>query len=147
VTGDAFAAGLLHDIGLALLHGFDRDAHQSLLDRWGGDDPALSAAEAATFGLSHDAAAARVLASWRFPPDFVAAVAGHHGDEPASSPLGAAVRIGDVLAHACDRGDEGLTDADAELLLAADLREDRWEDLLDTTRLRTTEIIASLPSS
>jgi HD-like signal output (HDOD) protein len=147
VTGDAFAAGLLHDLGLALLHGFDRDAHQSLLDRWGPDDPALSAAEAATFGLSHDAAAGRVLAAWRFPADFVTAVAEHHGDEPPTSPLGAAVRVGDLLAHARERGAVDLDDAERALLLDARIGEDEWEDLLETTRQRTTEIIASLPTS
>jgi putative nucleotidyltransferase with HDIG domain len=147
VTGDAFAAGLLHDLGLALLHGFDRDLHQSLIERWGSDDAALSSAEATTFGLSHAAAAARVLASWRFPDDFVAAVAAHHGDEPPASPLAAAVRVGDLLAHARDRGPEELTDREAEQLAAAGIRDHQWDDLLESTRLRTIEITASLPSS
>jgi HD-like signal output (HDOD) protein len=147
VTGDAFAAGLLHDLGLALLHAFDRDLHQSLIDRWGADAAALNAAEATAFGLSHAAAASRVLAAWRFPDDFVAAVAGHHGDEPPATPLAAAVRIGDVLAHARDRDADGLTPQECEQLTAAGIREDQWEDLLESTRLRTTEITASLPSS
>jgi HD-like signal output (HDOD) protein len=147
VPGDAFAAGLLHDLGVALLHGFDRAAHQSLIDRWGVDTDALSEAEVATFGLSHDAAAARVLSAWRFPPDFVEAVAGHHGAQPASSALGIAVRIGDLLAHLRDAELDDVTSEQADVLEAAGLPERRWGDLMDLTRLRTTEITASLPAS
>ena len=103
--GDAFAAGLLHDLGIALLHGYDLPAHQRLLDLHGSDGSALADAEHETFGMGHAAAAARVLSTWRFPETFVNAVSTHHGD-PASSadgPIAQAVRVGDLLAEAAAR--------------------------------------------
>ncbi len=98
--GDAFAAGLLHDLGLALLHGFDTTTHQHLLDTYGVDGSALSHAEQETFGMGHDAAAARVLAAWRFPEPLREAIADHHSytASEAIGPFAKTIRAGDLLA-------------------------------------------------
>ena len=147
VSGDAFAAGLLHDLGLALLHGFDRDGHQRLIDLHGDDGFELSAAEAATFGMSHAAAAARVLRSWNFPAEFVDAVAHHHDVTPPTSPLAHAVRIGDLLAQVQGEDLSELAPEQTAVLSDAGLPEDRWSALLEVTRSRAMEIMAGLPVS
>jgi len=183
--GDAFAAGLLHDLGVALLHGYDTTAHQALLDLHGTDGVALDAAELEAFGMGHAAAAARVLSAWRFPETFVEAVSVHHGDPSSSAdgPIAQAVRVGDLLADAAGRvlahrlelvaaknaaaiaglapADAGEIDAeiddtpvppplddDLRIALSESLRIDDigvLESMVDSTVLRSAEIMASLP--
>jgi putative nucleotidyltransferase with HDIG domain len=139
--GDAFAAGLLHDLGTALLHGFDPEGHQRLLDQHGADGAALAAAEAATYGLSHDAAAARVLEAWRFPDAFVQTVADHHRADAHEPPFVTAVRVGDLLAHLTESDDE---DARAQLVQAG-IPVEQIDELIELTARRTADILVSLP--
>ncbi len=182
--GDAFAAGLLHDLGIALLHGYDTTAHQGLLALHGADGVALDAAELEAFGMGHSAAAARVLSAWRFPKTFVEAVAVHHGDPSSSDdgPIAQAVRVGDLLADAAgrvlahrlqlvatknaaavaglapppDEPDDDIDDTpmppplddDLRIALSESLRIDDigvLESMVDSTVLRSAEIMASLP--
>jgi HD-like signal output (HDOD) protein len=141
--GDAFAAGLLHDLGIALLHAFDPVTHAALLEQHGMDGPGLLAAEVEAFGLGHDQAAAQVLTSWRFPAPFVSAAAHHHGTEPSNEPLIQVVRIGDLLAHlsACPDDLDAKRRVGAALGLTSGLDVDA---LVDATIDRAGQIMASL---
>jgi HD-like signal output (HDOD) protein len=150
VTGDAFAAGLLHDLGIALLSTFDRDGHQAIASVDGADGALLAAAERMHFGMGHDDAAAHVLSAWRFPPAFIDAIAGHHAEGPPTSPLSAATRAGDVVAAAIDF--ESPLDSEEQRaqvmeLCGQEVTAGEWATLLETTRERTAEIIASLSGS
>lgn len=145
VVGDAFAAGLLHDLGLALLHGFDPEGHQELIDLHGDDGAALTEAEIARYGIGHPEAASSVLKRWNFPADFIAAIAEHHLSTPATTPLSAVVRIGEVLAGARESTATELLPEHATLLREAGLAEESWDELLGATGQRTAEILASLP--
>lgn len=98
-NGDAFAAGLLHDLGIALLHRYDPAAHDALVSKWGTDGVALRDAEAATLGLGHDEAAARVLRAWNFPDAMVDAIALHHRPLEGAEPFTRLVVAGDGLAE------------------------------------------------
>lgn len=145
VAGDAFAAGLLHDLGLALLHEFDPQGHRELHELHRNDGDALVAAEVARYGIGHPDAAAEVLRRWHFPADFVAAVAEHHLPGVHSSQLSHAVQIGEVLAAARNGTAEDLRADQVERLKAASLSEETWDSLLVATRDRAAEILASLP--
>lgn len=145
-VGDAFAAGLLHDLGLALLHGFDTAEHQRLIQACGSDGRALRDAEEAAFGLGHDAAAARVLESWRFPEAFVTAVACHHilPDDP--SPFVRTVAAGDAIASLIEatyvEGEDPVA-----TLASLGIAEGQVPDLVETAAARADDIMASLPGS
>jgi len=143
-VGDAFAAGLLHDLGLALLHGFDRAAHQQLIVAHGTDGLALRNAEEVAFGLGHDAAAARVLEAWKFPEPFVTAVACHHilPDEP--SPFVRAVTAGDAIASLIEAGG-GDADDPVATLVSLGIGADEIPDLVEVSAARADDIMASLP--
>ena len=69
---DAFALGLMHDIGEALLHRAAPAAWSQLGPR------ATPQRELELFGITHAEAGARVLEAWRFPPGFCDAIANHH---------------------------------------------------------------------
>lgn len=141
VAADCFAAGLLHDIGSAFLHGFDRAAHLELTRRHGDDTAELVAAEVERFGMGHDAAAAHVLASWRFPQPFVDAVAWHHRPSGPDHPLAAAVRIGDLLARLAVDGPDETT---VQILVDEGIAAEAIDELVRTTADRAGEILASL---
>ena len=75
---EALTAGLLHDLGSALL--FRLDARRfAVLERVAprGDADRL-AAEVDVFGADHATAGALVLETWRLPKRIVEAVGGHH---------------------------------------------------------------------
>ena len=139
--GDAFAAGLLHDLGSALLHGFDPATHQRLIARHGSDGRELAAAEVETFGIGHDAVTARVLAAWRFPEALVDAVAVHHSDEPGAAPFARTVWTGDILARLVEQPD----DASLRSLVSSIVSDDELDETIETTGERAAEIMASLP--
>jgi putative nucleotidyltransferase with HDIG domain len=72
---EAFAAGLLHDLGAGVLRLSDPV-------RWDELElvkpVARPAAERKLFGLTHEEAGAAILEAWRLPDVVVLAVAGHH---------------------------------------------------------------------
>ncbi len=144
VTGDAFAAGLLHDLGIALLTAFDRDGHAELVAGAGRDGAQLDSAERARFGMGHDDAAAHVLSAWRFPPQFIEAIGTHHQDDAATEPLALATRAADLLADVASGTPAEDAKARIEELCGTAMGADEWVPLVDATRERTTEIIASL---
>ena len=112
-AGEAFSAGLLHDIGVALLFRRDRAGYQDIVARFGHPSgaggpgagaaaeakPGLLTAETETFGLTHTEAGAAALEVWRFPPAFVRAVHDHHNPpERVRNSLGRLVVAGQALA-------------------------------------------------
>jgi putative nucleotidyltransferase with HDIG domain len=102
---DAFSAGLLHDIGTALLHRAEPALAATAAAAAGDTGAELLDAELATLGTTHAAAGAEVLESWRFPAPFVRAVARHH-DAPHLVPdtLTRLVIAGEALAVDVDGG-------------------------------------------
>ena len=93
----AFTAGMLHDVGHALLCRVEPEVYaelQSGIER--GEENFAS--EVATFGMDHAQAASLVLRSWAVPEEIVTAVEGHHKPLAGSTPLGRATVAGDVLA-------------------------------------------------
>lgn len=84
--GDAFSVGLLHLIGTVILHQHRAGAALCLPPT--GDVAAALADEEAAYGISHDAAAARVLKGWHLPTHVVDTIAEHHqAPVSTSSPL------------------------------------------------------------
>ncbi len=101
-TGDAFSAGLLHDLGAALLNR-EAPAEYERVVRLYESGVAICAAEIEVFGINHAQAGAEVLDGWRFPKSFVRAIAGHHSHpEQMGETLGRVVIAGDVIARMLD---------------------------------------------
>jgi putative nucleotidyltransferase with HDIG domain len=94
--GEAFSAGLLHDVGLALVFRRARDRYDEMLaDRQDGE--ALLTVELRTLGVDHCELGARAVAALGFGADAIEGVRSHHGGEGVS-PFGAVLRAADVLA-------------------------------------------------
>jgi putative nucleotidyltransferase with HDIG domain len=95
-TAEALTAGLLHDLGSALL--FRLDARRfGVVDRAAprGSAHRLEA-EADVFGADHATAGALVLETWRLPRRIVEAVGTHHATDP--TPLATVLVRAEALA-------------------------------------------------
>jgi putative nucleotidyltransferase with HDIG domain len=102
----AFVGGMLHDIGLLLMHIASPCHVQQVLDAYyhNNSDISIIAAERAVFGYDH-CEAGRVLATaWKLPPDIIDAIAAHHGPDGFGNEICDIVHIGDCLSHALDLG-------------------------------------------
>ena len=98
-ASEAFSAGLLHDIGSALLFRHVPDQYEAVLQFARLDPGNRIDFERKVVGIDHAAAGAAVLKAWRFPPAFVEAVRGHHeAMGGVRSPLARCIVAGEALA-------------------------------------------------
>jgi putative nucleotidyltransferase with HDIG domain len=74
---DAFAAGLLHDLGMLLLHRSDEDRYAELMAA-APDLAALEEAERQTWGFDHGEVGAAVAVRWGLPERIVIVVGAVH---------------------------------------------------------------------
>ncbi|PWB76971.1 MAG: hypothetical protein C3F08_10720 [Candidatus Methylomirabilota bacterium] len=96
---EAFLAGLLHDVGIALL---DQYLHQPFVGIVTTLTPGvpLCPAERARLGFDHAQFGARVAEQWRFPPIILAALRYHHASDRCSDearPIAQAVEVANFL--------------------------------------------------
>ncbi len=77
-VSDAFAAGLLHDLGAMLLHRLDPALFADLDQATAEDLPGRLAQERATYGMHHGEVGAAVLDAWGFPSEMIDAQRDHH---------------------------------------------------------------------
>lgn len=95
-AGDAFAAGLLHDLGEMLLWRQDPDAYAAAHADW--PDPGTQLrAERGRYGTDHALLAREQLASWHVPGVIVDAVGDHHRPDLHHRDLSTAVVAGEAL--------------------------------------------------
>lgn len=105
-ASDAFSAGLLHDIGMALVFRRAPRRYEDVLgrlDRTSGLD--LVQAETAEFGFSHAQVGSAALGVMKFPVELVDAIARHHDDPSTVDGLMPRLLIAaDALALEAERG-------------------------------------------
>ena len=79
IDGEAFMAGLLHDIGLLLMARAHPAAMATFAPPAGLAEGAALALERAHFGVDHAACAGLLVEAWQLPPWLRAALVIHHG--------------------------------------------------------------------
>jgi HD-like signal output (HDOD) protein len=98
-TNDAFSAGLLLDIGSALLRRHDGTRYGDVL-RLTTQGARLLEAEREVFGIGHPDVGGFALERLRFPSEVATAVSEHHlMPARGSGPLGSTLFLADLLAH------------------------------------------------
>lgn len=107
-VGDAFTAGLLHDIGLLLMRdaGLDVEIAEVCVP---GTGDGIEERERERWGASHAEVGAVALERWRFPEWLVSVVLGHH--RPPTDPVARAVAAGELLAAAATGPAPGLRES------------------------------------
>lgn len=125
---DAFAAGLLHDLGELLLLQMQPTAYGELLDRGLGHADQLRA-EKAAFGTDHALLAAEHLLDWRVPDVIADAVADHHDPVAWSDAVTLVVASADEIVHGDVRRDHatGLIGLDIPSAILDGAADDRAE--------------------
>ena len=104
---DAFVAGLLHNLGIALQTRLDPNGVQRLLARLANGTPAgIRELEQSCGLIGHEDAMAQVYTEWGLPPALVESTRHHHGSEEAPERfrgLAALVGLSAHLASRCGR--------------------------------------------
>lgn len=88
LDGEAFMAGLLHDIGILLLVKAAPQAMATFAPDAGPDAAGALAHESAHFGVTHEDSGAVIGQAWQLPDWLNAAVARHHGAAVADAARG-----------------------------------------------------------
>lgn len=118
-ANEAFAAGLLHDLGEGVMCQIDPEGWL-LVEQVPADTPERLEAERAHYGGTHVEVAARILRSWHLPDTLVAAVGCHHEVSPTGSPLAEALVCGEAFAElVCGDGESVRADAARRALYEA----------------------------
>jgi putative nucleotidyltransferase with HDIG domain len=101
-----FTAGLLHDLGKAILTLVAADTYKLLLEEVKRNQSCLLEAEKDTFGMDHAEIGARLFEVWHFPESLVTAVRFHHnpGSAGSYSKLAAYVYVADMIAYFMGHG-------------------------------------------
>ncbi len=100
-AGDAMCAGLLHDLGAALVFRFDREGYGPRIADGAGDPQTLCAEEAEAYGGDHAMIGAFALDAWKLPVSVVDALRLHHTNPlDVGEKLGRVVIAGESLARA-----------------------------------------------
>jgi putative nucleotidyltransferase with HDIG domain len=101
LTGDAYAAGLLHDIGKVVLRQTDPDRFDAVLALCRAQRISVSESERGLFGSDHSEVGGRLAERWGLPADIAEAIACHHRPDAAvrNRTLTALVHIANSLAE------------------------------------------------
>jgi HD-like signal output (HDOD) protein/CheY-like chemotaxis protein len=98
MVDDAFAAGLLHDVGRLVLASAFGDEYRQVLRRATEPGALLAECEGEAFGCTHNVAGAYLLGLWGLADSVVEAVAWHHQPAHAQPTLFSAL----IAVHAAD---------------------------------------------
>ena len=132
---EAFAAGLLHDVGRLVLAERFGEAYWEAVGG-PGEHAAIERLETTAFGVDHGEVGGWMLEGWKLPPAVVGAVREHHAEAPAS-PLGRVLHVADRLVEWTDRHTGALEPAARELLargVAPGATVALWEDVVEHGR-------------
>lgn len=111
--GQAFVAGLLHDIGKVFLDDFLTEEYQHVVRKANVECTSLYDAEVEALERNHAGVGAAITEQWGLPPEMVEAISGHHDHqrfidaEPHSPSLPGVIHLANQMAKALLVGSGG----------------------------------------
>lgn len=84
LVGEAFIAGLIHDIGIFIMSQFFQKEFSQFLEIYATEEKNIIQIENEIFGSTHAEIGSWLLEKWNFPPQLVEAVKHHHSPENAT---------------------------------------------------------------
>ena len=108
-NGEAFAAGVLHDVGKLVLSQHFREELEQALDLAWREDMSMHEAESAVIGVTHADIGGELANMWNLPPQLVHAITFHHypAEAPEYQQLAGVVHLADILAQRIEMGSSG----------------------------------------
>ncbi|MBI9084671.1 MAG: HDOD domain-containing protein [Desulfobacterales bacterium] len=103
---NAYACGLLHDIGIIALQQFMPEVFYRILKTAEAENIALTAAEKAALGFDHADLGRAITEYWNFPEDIVQAIGAHHAPGQDPSRLAQTLFIADTVTRGNELGYE-----------------------------------------
>ena len=115
---EAYAAGLLHDIGKILFAAASPDTWEAVEASWDKEGQQYFEAENAYWGLDHALIGAEMLHHWKLPLLLTDPINWHHAPELASTyKMGARLlAAANIIAHDTHNGEHGLCERAVALL-------------------------------
>ncbi len=139
-AGEAFTAGVLHDIGKFALNLVMPDAYAAAVTRARAEGATIREAEMAETGVDHTIAGRELASRWGFPEPLVDAVARHHEDlAEVESALVATVAAANAIARQMrigTSGDAAVVEPDAAVWDVARVAPDDRDAFRDELRSR-----------
>lgn len=106
LSGEAFTAGLLHDLGIAVINKYFNSQYQEIYERACNSGNPLQEAELFTLGLTHEEIGRDLAEKWNLPPSLTGAILNHHlpSREENFQELASIIHIADYIAHKTEAG-------------------------------------------
>ncbi len=140
-AGEAFVAGLLHDIGKVILKQYFDPEFAEIIALQQGEKMTLEEAEAAVIGTTHAQIGAWLAEKWNLPELISETILRHHnpGDTHADPAFVACVSLGDHVCHLSGTGQSGRLEPPV-------LDESLWEILPPADGESAEEFLKNLTS-
>ncbi|HPQ69298.1 MAG TPA: HDOD domain-containing protein [bacterium] len=97
--GNAFSAGLLHDLGKLIQDRYFPIVFRQIIERVDAEQLRFIDIETALFGTDHGVIGGYLLGLWNLPDELVAGVSNHHHPVEESEKIATAVYCANELAH------------------------------------------------
>lgn len=149
-AGQAFVAGLLHDIGRLILVLNDPDCYGKVLDYQDAKKCHIRLAEHAILGFEHTEAGRELAEHWKLPLMIQTAIGAHHEPSPKrGDPLGAVIQAADKMTCTLVANDEE-PDLESQnpndAWKSAGISEKIFKDVIEMTKVQYDEISGFLVS-
>lgn len=115
-SGEAFTAGLLHDLGIPIIYKYFKSEYEEVVDAINNKGYTHLEAESEMLGITHQEIGMYLLDRWNLPQSLAEAVAFHHtpGEAENVPELAALVHLADYMTHKLQLGNYDW-DSDMEL--------------------------------
>ena len=100
VSGEVFVGGLLHDMGISVIHRYFRNEYKRITEIAGETDLTFIEAEESVLGVTHAEVGGWLAERWNLPDHLVEAIAHHHtpGKAERNMELVSLIHVADVFA-------------------------------------------------
>ncbi len=107
----AFLAGMMHDLGKIILDRYFGDYYKAVFEVIGSEDVTILQAEKEILGVTHAAVGGQLAEEWKFPKNYLNAIAYHHDvrTAPRYQRLVCIIHLADVICRHLEYGNGGDT--------------------------------------
>lgn len=106
ISGEVFVGGLLHDMGISVLHRYFNNEFKRIIDIVRDSDLTMLEAEESVLGVTHAEVGGWLAERWNLPDHLIEAISfHHHPDKAVLNPgLVALIHLADVIAIQLNNG-------------------------------------------